>query len=57
MVALGMLHTGYIKVSATAGNVVEKDGYLFDGILYTTIGDCWVAGTQVAVGVYGEYVS
>lgn len=49
-------NTGYISVSATASNVVKKDGYLFDGILYTTVGDCWVAGTQVAVGVYGEYV-
>lgn len=49
-------NTGYVTVSATAGNVKSIDGYLFDGILYTTIGDCWVAGTQVAVGVYGEYV-
>ncbi len=49
-------NTGYIRVSATAGNVVKKDGYLFDGIVRATIGDCWVAGTQVAVGVFGKYV-
>ena len=47
---------GYISVSATAGTIKNLDGYLFDGILYETTGDCWVAGTQVAVGIYAEYV-
>lgn len=49
-------NTGYITSTVTVPNKKKIDGYWFDGVLKKTMGDCWVNGTQVAVGVYGKYV-